>query len=90
LTAATGTVLVPNSDWSAWAFETGSPSGPPLAVYEFSPAEWTMGPLVRVTSGQSLSLQLGSSNRTGHGDRLVMVDAVACSANQGQVSTALP
>jgi len=88
LTDSAGTNLSSTPSWAVWAFANQSGTGTPLAEYDITTHQWSAGADVLITSGEVLSLQLGSTNLAGQGDKLVLLGAGFCGG--GQVSASLP
>ena len=88
LTGSAGANLTPAPSWAVWVFANQSGTGAPFAQFDLTTQVWNGGAGVLVTSGQALSLQLGTTNLAGQGDKLVLTGAGPC--GDGQVSAALP
>jgi hypothetical protein len=86
---STGGDVVPLPDWGVAALGTSGGAAAPLATYNFTAAHWTTGGSVLMTSGQTLVLELGTTDLVGDGDRLVVTLPNACEPS-GSVSVSLP
>ncbi|MCI4337372.1 MAG: hypothetical protein L3K17_09360 [Thermoplasmata archaeon] len=84
-----GSNLTPGSGWSVVAFGV---SGQLIANYSFQTQTWSSGATVLMTSGESMSLRLGSSDLHGLGDKLVVEisNPNPCTFSGGSVSAPLP
>jgi hypothetical protein len=87
----TGQNLSPTSSWAILIFPASPTAQSPAAVFEFQTQTWKLGSSVLATSGQTIHLELGSTDLRGQGDHFVVdVTPSAASSASGTVSVALP
>jgi hypothetical protein len=82
-----GANLSPESDWGALALGPPAPnSGQPIAGYSFQTQQWNPGASVLMKSGETLTLELGSSDLRSQGDQLVVSVTPSCGLSGVHVS----
>ncbi|MCI4328008.1 MAG: hypothetical protein L3J86_00360 [Thermoplasmata archaeon] len=91
ITSSTGQVVSPSPNWTVHILGSGSPVNTTIATFGFQSDSWSSGDHVLATSGQSIDLELGSTNLRGLADHFLMFIAPwAGPEGGGMVSTALP
>jgi hypothetical protein len=88
--SSSGATLVPAPDWNVSIFPSPDGAGAPIGTYDFVTGQWTAGASVSVTSGQVISLNLGTTDLAGQGDSIVLLGPVRACALTGEVSEGLP
>jgi hypothetical protein len=87
----TGQVMPATPGWSVLILGSGSPANTTVAKYGLQSETWSTGAHVLATSGQSIELELGSTNLRGQGCSIVMLLAPwAGGSGGGTISAALP
>jgi len=80
--------------WGVLAVGMPSPDGQPTFSYSFQTQTWSPGATQLIWSGETMSLELGSSDLRGQGDNLVVEIAIhptPCgNSSGGSASVALP
>lgn len=89
--AASGQYAPPNPSWEVLIFNATSGPDQLAATYGFQTGTWSEGAQVLATSGQTIHLELGSTNLKGQGYSFVMIiNSNSGSSQAGQVSASLP
>ena len=90
LWSSNGAILTPGAQWAVLASNSTSHANTPFASYDFLSGKWSGEATVLMTSGQLMTLSLGSTNLAGMGDKFVVYIPTGCPGAFGQVSVALP
>lgn len=89
--SATGQNLSPTSTWNVQIYPASPTANDPIAVFGMQTQIWELGSSVIATSGQTIHLQLGSTNLRGQGDNIVLfIEPSPSFPHGGRVLVGLP
>jgi hypothetical protein len=90
VTDSRGATLSPVADWNVSVRNYSATGGNPFATYDFTTSEWSGDAASVATSGQTLVLELGTTNLTGQGDHFEFLGPIGDCSSSGTVSQTLP